>query len=176
MSLPPDAKLIAKFSDNPFGPDMTGETAPDVQLVAADGKRTPLSSYRGKPVLLDFWATWCTPCVVSMPKLADLNHDAASKGLVLLSVDEDEEEKTATDFLAKHQYTWPNTHDDGKIGDAFKKLGIPLVVLIDAQGKIVFYKSGEDDAGLRKVLAGLSPQFASLASTQKPQPCETASK
>ena len=173
---PPDAKLVAKFRDGMFGSDMMGETAPDVQLVAADGKQTHLSSYSGKPVLLDFWATWCGPCVASMPKLAELDHDAVPKGLVVLSVDEDENEKTATDFLSKHNYTWPNTHDDGKIGDAFKKLGIPLFVLIDAQGKIVFYNTGEDEGELRKVLAGLGPQFASLAAAQKPQPCETASK
>ncbi len=173
---PADAKLVSKFSNGPFETDLTGETAPDVQLVDANGKRVPLSAYRGKPVLLDFWATWCAPCVASMPKLAELNRDAAPKGLVMLSVDEDEDAKTATDFLAKNQYNWPNTQDDGKVGEAFKKAGIPLVVLIDAQGKIAFYEAGEDDAGLRKALAGLGPEYASLAAPQKPQPCETASK
>jgi hypothetical protein len=58
----------------------------------------------------------------------------------------------------------------------FKKVGIPLFVLIDAQGKIVFYKTGEDDAGMRKALAALGPEFASLAPARKPQPRETASK
>lgn len=109
------------------------------------------------------------------PGLAKLAQEATSKGLVMLSVDKDEDEKTAKDFLAKHNYTWPNTQDDGKIGDAFKKNGIPLLVLIDAQGKIVFYKSGADDAELRKTVAGLGPEFASLAA-EKPQPCQMASK
>jgi thiol-disulfide isomerase/thioredoxin len=169
---PQDAKLVEKFANTP-GLNLTGETAPDVQLVAADGKAVPLSSYRGKPVLLDFWATWCGPCVASMPRLAKLQQEAAPKGLVMLSVDMDEEGKTANDFLAKHHYTWPNTHDDGKIGDAFDRGGIPLVVLIDAQGKIVYYQSGEDDDALRKALAGLGPPFAGL---DKEQPCLTASR
>lgn len=173
---PTDAKLVAKFDDSMFGPDMTGDTAPDVQLVGVDGRKVALSSYRGKPVLLDFWATWCKPCMATIPKLAEIDRDAAPKGLVTLSVDEDEDEKTATDFLTEHKYTWPNTHDDGKIGDAFKKLGIPLFVLIDAQGKIVFYKMADNDTELRKAVAGLGTQFASLAPVQKPQPCETASK
>jgi thiol-disulfide isomerase/thioredoxin len=173
---PADAKLVSKFNDGFGGPDLTGEAAPDVQLVGANGKQVPLSSYRGKPVLLDLWATWCAPCVASMPMLAELNREAAPKGLVTLSVDEDEEPNDATDFLAKNRYTWPNTHDDGKIGDAFKKTGIPLIVLIDAQGKIVFYDAGGDDAGLRKALASLGPEYASLAAPQKPSPCETASK
>jgi thiol-disulfide isomerase/thioredoxin len=173
---PMDAKLVAKFSDGMNDVDLTGEAAPDIQLIAADGRQAPLSSYRGKPVLLDFWATWCGPCVANMPKLAKLVQEATPKGSVMLSVDEDEDAKTATDFLSKHHYTWPKTQDDGKIGDAFKKIGIPPLVLIDAQGMIIFYKSGDDDAGLRKALAGLGPEFASLAPVQMPQPCEAASK
>jgi hypothetical protein len=111
-----------------------------------------------------------------MPRLAKLQQEAAPKGLVILSVDMDEEAKTANDFLAKHHYIWPNTQDDGKIGDAFQKGGIPLVVLIDAQGKIVLYQNGDygNDDALRKVLAGLGPQFAGLETAQ--QPCQTASR
>ena len=169
-----DAKLVAKFPDTP-GANLTGETAPEVQLVAADGRKVPLSSYRGEPVLLDFWATWCAPCRASLPRLAKLQQEAAPKGLVMLSVDEDEEAKTANDFLAKNHYTWPNTQDDGKIGDAFNKGGIPLVVLIDAQGKIVLYQNGDygNDDALRKALAGLGPQFAGLETEPL---CQTASR
>ena len=94
----------------------------------------------------------------------------------MLSVDEDEDAKTAADFLAKNHYSWPNTHDDGKIGDAFKKTGIPLTVLIDGQGKIAFYKAREDDIALRNALAGLGAEYASLATAPKPQPCQIASK
>ena len=164
---PADAKLVAKFGDNMLGAGLTDEAAPDIQLVAADGRQVPLSSYRGKPVLLDFWATWCGPCIASMPQLAMLDQEAAPKGLVVLLVDEDEDVKTATDFLANHHYEWPNTQDDGKIGDAFEKMAIPLYVLMDANGKIVFYKSGEDDDGLRKAIAALGPEFASLAPVKK---------
>lgn len=110
-----------------------------------------------------------------MPALARLAQEATPKALVVLSVDEDEDERATKDFLAKHNYTWPNRQDDGKIGDAFKKNGIPLVVLIGAQGKIVFYKSGANDAELRKAIAGLGPEFASLAA-EKPQPSQMASK
>lgn len=88
--LPADAELVTKFSHRRrSGLDMTGQFAPDVQLVAANGASVPLSSYRGKPVLLDFWATWCQPCVESFPKLAELEKETAPKGSVLLGVDED---------------------------------------------------------------------------------------
>jgi thiol-disulfide isomerase/thioredoxin len=174
---PADAELVTKFSDRRFGPDLTGQSAPDVPLVAADGTSVSLLSYRGKPVLLDFWATWCQPCVVSLPKLAEIATEAAPKGLVLLGVDEDHEEKRATEFLAKRNYTWPNTHDDGSRQQAFNRLGIPLVVLIDENGKIVFWGSGEDEHDLRMAIAALGPQYASMAPAPKPQDaCDIASK
>ena len=174
---PHDARLMPHFPDTSFGtPDLTGLPAPEVTLAAADGKSVPLSTYRGKPVLLDFWATWCAPCTEGLPKLAEVYKDAAPKGLVLLSIDEDDDLKTATDYLAKHGYTWPNTQDDGKIGDAFSKLGIPLYVLIDPEGKIVYYESGGTETALRKAIASLGPQFASLAPAPKPQPSEKAAQ
>src|ERR1700691_3180541 len=165
---PPDAKLVARLAD-PFNPvDHTGEPAPEVQLAAADGHAVPLSSWRGKPVLLDFWATWCKPCTEGLPAIAQIAKEAAPKGLVMLYIDGDEDETAATDFLEKNHYTWPNTHDDGKIGDAFGKGGIPLLVLIDPQGKIVLYQTGEDEPSLRTALSHLGPAYASLAPPPKP--------
>jgi thiol-disulfide isomerase/thioredoxin len=177
--LPADAELVAKFSDHlPGGLNMTGQAAPDIQLAATDGASVPLSSYRGKPVLLDFWATWCGPCIESFPRLAQLQKETTPMGLVLLGVDEDKEEKRATDFLARHNYVWPNTHDENNtIHQAFNDIGLPHVVLIDAQGIIVFFGSGEDEYGLRTAIAALGPQYASLAPPPKPQDaCTTASK
>ena len=85
--------------------------------------------------------------------------------------------KRATDFLAKHNYKWPNTHDDGTLHQAFNRLGIPLVVLIDEYGKIVFWGSGEDEHDLRMAIAALGPQYASLAPTPKAQDaCDIGSK
>jgi thiol-disulfide isomerase/thioredoxin len=176
---PSDAQLVAQFNiHHRVGFDMTGRAAPDVQLIAADGATVPLSSYRGKPVLLDFWATWCHPCIENFPRLKELQKETAPMGLVLLGVDEDEEEKKATYFLAQHNYVWPNTHDDSStIHQTFDSLGLPHVVLIDAQGIIAFSGSGEDEYGLRTAIAALGPTYASLAPLPKLQDaCKTASK
>jgi len=170
---PQSAHEVAKFNDGSFGPDLTGELAPDVQVVGQRGKSTPLSSFRGKPVLLDFWATWCAPCIEGLPKLAELAREARPKGLIMLSIDEDDSVKKADDYLAQHHYSWPNMQDDGKIGDAFSKTGIPLYVLINAQGRIVFYKMAPTEQDLRQAVEGLGPRFAALAKPEKPQTFQT---
>ncbi|RSL16211.1 thiol-disulfide isomerase/thioredoxin [Edaphobacter aggregans] len=174
FSPPADSRLLASLephidlpSMKPSAP-MTGEQAPDVQFHAANGSSVSLKSFEGKPVLIDFWATWCGPCLLSMPSLARVYSDAKGKGLVLLSVDEDNLAESATSYLARHNYDWANYHEDGKIGKAFKNDRIPLTVLIDAKGKIVYYDFGGDEAGLRSAIAALGPEFSSTkASTAK---------
>lgn len=82
---PPDAKLIEDFTDptkNFGGINMTGDQLPPLKLKSADGKTVALDSFRGKPVLLDLWATWCGPCVAALPQLALIYQEAKHKGLV----------------------------------------------------------------------------------------------
>ncbi len=178
---PHGATLVASFNENtqsPWNPQFASllkKPAPNVTLVNAEGRLVPLASYRGKPVLLDFWATWCAPCVAATPNVAEIEKEAGPKGLVLLAIDEDKEAKKATDYLAKHQDSWPDTHDDGKINDAFGSVPLPTYVLIDREGKVVYVESGFHEQALRKAIAELGPQFASVA-TPKRQPCETASR
>lgn len=172
FTAPADAKLIENFPDPTKhfgGSDMTGEQVPSLKLKSADGKAISLDSFRGKPVLMDFWATWCSPCVTALPKLGKIYEEAKDKGLVLILVDLDEEAKTATDFLAKKGYTWPDFHDDGEVEKLMGSSGIPREVLIDAQGKIV-YDGEMDEDELRTEIAKLGPEYAFL----RPKPKETA--
>jgi thiol-disulfide isomerase/thioredoxin len=169
---PSDAKHIQDFPDpreNLAGITMTGDQVPSLKLKSADGKVISLESFRGKPILLDFWATWCGPCVAGLPQLAQIYQEAKDKGLVLISVDQDEEAKTAADFWSKKEYAWPNFHDDGEIETLMGSSGIPRMVLIDAQGKIVYDKAGSSEEDLRTELAKLGPQYAPLS----PKPKET---
>ena len=164
---PQTAALVEKFS-SPFSfgsQDITGKPAPSVTFKSPDGKEISLASLHGKPVLVDFWATWCLPCVASMPQMADLYQQTKDKGLVFLSVDEDKDAKTAADFLATKHDPWPNFHDSGDIGKAFDKTGLPYTVLIDGQGKIVFSKIGYSDdslSDLRAAIAKLGPEFSAV--------------
>jgi thiol-disulfide isomerase/thioredoxin len=171
---PSDAKLIENFPDprNDFGGTMTGDQAPSLKLKSADGKMVALDSFRGKPVLLDLWATWCGPCITALPQLAQIYQEAKDKGLILLTVDQDEEPDTADKFLAKKGYTWPNFHDgDGQIEKLVGSSGIPRTMLVDAQGKITYDGTGMDEDQLRAAIVKLGPEYAALAPKPKPSPC-----
>jgi thiol-disulfide isomerase/thioredoxin len=172
---PSDAKLIEDYPDprNSFGgTHLTGDQVPSLKLKSADGKVVSIESFRGKPVLLDFWATWCGPCVEDMPQLAQLNAEANDKGLVLLLIDEDEDAPTATAFLSKKGYNWTDFHDgDGEIEKLVGEAGIPRTILIDANGKITYDASGMDEDKLRTEIAKLGPEYASLAPKPKQAPC-----
>ena len=171
---PAEAKLIDDFP-NPLtstGANLVGEQVPALKFKSADSRTQTLASFRGKPVLIDLWATWCAPCVEALPKLDKIYHEATEKGLVLISVDRDEEAKTAADFFAKKGYAWPNFHDDGEIEKLLGSSGIPRTLLIDAQGKIVYDGAGMNEDALRTEIAKLGPEYASLTPKKdKGTPC-----
>jgi thiol-disulfide isomerase/thioredoxin len=141
---------------------MAGKTAPEISFTGPDGKKIELSSHRGQPVLIDFWATWCGPCLLSMPSLSRIYNDFRSRGLAVISFDQDSVLEDATEYLARHYYAWTNYHDtNSKVSQAFKGDGIPLTILIDGQGEIVYYEWGGDEIFLRKAIALLGPKTSS---------------
>jgi thiol-disulfide isomerase/thioredoxin len=164
--------LEADFGGPPpsFQPktQLTGQMAPDVSFTSADGKRIALSSFRGKPVLLDLWATWCGPCLMSMPSLGRIYKDVKDKGIAVVTADQDNHAESANAYLARHGYGWTNYHDEDKsVYKEFHEVGVPLKVLIDAQGKVVYEDFGGDEAAVRKAIAALGPEFASVAASEK---------
>jgi len=167
---PSDAKLISEFpnpfSKSPGAADLIGKPAQDLRLKSAEGKVTTLNNFRGKPVFIEFWATWCGPCVDLMPELTKLYLETEKKGLVWMSVDNNEDSSDAANFVSREHIPWPNYHDeDGSLGKAFHREGIPLGVLIDPDGKVAFYESGYEISDLRAAIAKLGPQFSSIASS-----------
>jgi thiol-disulfide isomerase/thioredoxin/outer membrane lipoprotein-sorting protein len=172
FSPPAGAKLVKEFEDpmkayrKEAVKNIVGQTVPAISLHGTNGKAVSLQSLEGKPVLLDFWATWCSPCLDSIPSLEKLYRETNSKGLVMLSIDEDEDPKSASDYLSDHPEPWPNFHTADDVSDALPHLGIPFFALADASGKIVF--AGSDVEELRAAVAKLSPDFASLEKAAKP--------
>lgn len=129
----------------------------------ADGKTITLTSLSGKPLLIDFWATWCGPCVASLPELAEIYDETRGKGLIFLGVDEDKDVAKGSAFLERRGYTWPNfTDPDGEVHKQLGYEGIPHVILVDSGGTIVFDGTGEDARELRSSIAKLGPEFRSV--------------
>ena len=123
-----------------------GEKAPDITFQGGDGRELPLSSFLGKFVLLNFWATWCAPCVVEMPSLQALHEKFSQEGMVVLTASVDESPERALVFAKKNHLTLPITFDPDKIGAmALEVRQIPMTFLIDDVGVVrVRYRGARD--------------------------------
>ena len=111
--------------------------APDLVLPDLAGKTVALASFRGKPVLLNFWATWCDTCREEMPDLEALHGRLSPKGVVILGVSMDENAYTAVPpFLKEHKITFPIVIADRKASASYAVRGLPAAFLIDPEGRI----------------------------------------
>lgn len=123
----------------PSGPKV-GEEAPDLELPLLDGSVSRLAELRGQVVVLDFWATWCPPCVESLPTLGRLSREFADRGLVTLAVNRDEgpnREQKVRAFLKGTGLTdLPVALDDGHAAGAMKVRALPTLVVLDREGKV----------------------------------------
>lgn len=140
--------------------DMIGKPAPALALRTLTGEEAKLTDYKGKIVLLDFWATWCEPCRKQMPSIAKLYAETKDQGLVMLGVNDDETPEKALEFLKEHNYAWQHLFD-GKEKDArskFKIDAIPTLVLIDKQGALVDIQIGNGDTAEEAIRAALRKQ------------------
>jgi len=118
--------------------------APDFSFTTAEGEYLSLEDLHGKVVLLDFWGTWCPPCVESVPSLRDLyKRYAKEKSFVMVSVSVHDEEDKWRAFTSTHQMAWPQCFDhDSRIQRAFGVNRFPTYVLIDHEGIVRFRVSG----------------------------------
>ncbi len=169
---PPDCLFSVEASDlsklmNPKG--LVGKKLPELRFRSPDGTAMTLRPIAGKPLLIDFWATWCTPCVAALPELAEIYQEAKGKGLIVLAVDQDHDPDKGSSFLQKKGYQWPDFHDpEGEVHKQLSNEGLPHVILVDSTGTIVHEGSGEDAKELRSRIAKLGPQFSSLAPESGP--------
>lgn len=118
-----------------------GDDAPAFSTFDLDGKPVRLVDYRGSKVVLNFWASWCTPCRKEFPLLAEADRRA---GVVVLGVVFKDTVANAKKFMAEHQGTWPGLKDDGKIAKAYRVgPGIPATIVIGPGGKVLRRQLGE---------------------------------
>jgi thiol-disulfide isomerase/thioredoxin len=123
--------------------DMAGKDAPDFAVKALDGKSYSLASLKGKPVLLDFWATWCGPCRKAMPAVEKMYRDYKEQGLMVLAVDAGEERAVVDEFLKKTPVPYPVAlSTESKIAEAYHVEAFPTLVMIGRDGKVVAHEIG----------------------------------
>jgi thiol-disulfide isomerase/thioredoxin len=111
--------------------------APAFAVTTADGQRISLDDLTGKVVLIDFWATWCTPCREALPRINEVAKKFQGQPLVVLSVSVDSDEQKWKDFIAKNEMMWPQYFDGGFTGPVARLFGvraIPNTFTIDADG------------------------------------------
>lgn len=154
-----------RFAENPRL--ALEQLAPVFTVKTLDGSHFSLDQMQGRVVLIDFWATWCVPCMKELPELKRIAKDFSGQPLVILSVSWDEDEQTWKDFVRKNQMTWPQYRDlDHKLGRLFEVEGIPSYYTIDSNGVIASELLGEGsdvEGRLRKLIAQTKSAKASPA-------------
>jgi peroxiredoxin len=127
------------FSKAGVQPVKAGMKAPSFRLEDLKGKKSELKDYRGKVILLNFWATWCGPCKEEMPSMEELHKQLKEKDFVFLTISVDYVGvKPVQEFIEKHRYTFPVLIDPKcETLDLFDVKGIPTTFLIDKKGMII---------------------------------------
>ncbi len=144
----PSEGASAQASDNASAADTEALLQlPNFEMTLLNGETAALEDYRGKTVLLNFWATWCGPCVGEMPAFQRLTEDYPDD-LVILAVNCSEDADTVQEFIDNNSYTFPVILDeDGTIQAMFGGItSIPMTIVLDAEGYVINQHLGAADA------------------------------
>jgi thiol-disulfide isomerase/thioredoxin len=143
--------------------------APPFAVKTLDGQRVSLDDFKGKVVLLDFWATWCGPCREALPHMRSIAKNFSGQPLVILSVSLDNDEQKWKDFIEKNGMTWLHYRDggfEGVISRTFAVNAIPHTFTIDADGVLQDERVG--DASIEGKLKKLVARARELQGADKP--------
>lgn len=144
----------------PEGKQQASKQAPDFTVYDAAGNQTRLSDFSGKPVVLNFWASWCTYCKREMPdfQAAFSEHPEIQFLMVNVTDGRQETQKTAMRFLQQNAYTFPVYYDlDLQAAAVYGASGLPMTFFINADGELVTYASGMLTAeALKKGIAAIA--------------------
>jgi thiol-disulfide isomerase/thioredoxin len=134
------------------------QAAPNLALTSLKGKAVNLSDFKGKVVVLNFWATWCAPCITEIPSLIALQKQYADRGVIMIGASVDKELQPVEQFVAKMQLNYPVVLCDPKAAAGGGIDVFPTTLIIDQQGNLAAIYRGAADGpafenGILKILA-----------------------
>lgn len=146
-------------------PTSIGKPVPGFKAPRLDGSGAlTLASFRGRPVIVNFWASWCAPCKSEAPALERTWQEYRKRGLVVLGVDYTDASSDARHFVAKRKLTFPIVRDsNGLIGSAYRLTGVPETFVLDRRGRLVQHLLAPVDSGDNRAefAAAIRKAFAS---------------
>ena len=135
-----------------------GDPAPDWKLMDAEGQLHALSDYRGKVLLLDFWATWCGPCVRGMPHMQKLHERYRERGVEIIGINTWEESNAAA-YMKEKGYTYRLLLKGETVAEAYRATTLPTIYVVGVDGKIIYRAIAADEENLAAVIEqGLKEQ------------------
>lgn len=148
----PDPVAIA--GDDPADGGDPAYPAPDFRLASLQGEHIGPPDFRGKVVLVEFWATWCSPCRVQARFLEQLHRELEGE-VQFLAIDVGEDEDTVREYAAETPFPYPVLLDpEDTLGPRYRIYGLPTVMIVDRQGAVSFLRTGISDLPtLRRALA-----------------------
>ena len=147
------------------GHPLFGQPAPDFTLRDLDGREVRLADYRGRPVIVNFWASWCVPCREEFPLLKAARARYTDQGLEILGVVFDDDPDAARRYMARAGATWPGLVDtDDRVADAYKVNVPPLSFFVDPEGIVRSISYGPPPSGT------IDDRIAALLPTATPVP------
>jgi peroxiredoxin len=153
------AIFICKFAYKMYRPAAPSAPAsvPELSLTDLNGNTLNTSSYKGKVLLVNFWAAWCTPCAEEVPQFMALETKYQQRGLQVLGFSVDDDPRELRDFYRKYRMNYPVAPSTLKIAEAFGGVfGLPTTIVVDREGKVRARYSGTVDfPAVEKEVAGL---------------------
>jgi thiol-disulfide isomerase/thioredoxin len=151
-------------------PQMRGKAAPSFVLTSIDGKKVSLADYKGRPVLVNFWATWCGPCKVEMPWFEEFRKQYAAQGFEILGLTDDVDagKEAIAEVAGRAGVTYPILLTDGKVQTAYGGLDVlPMSFYVDRNGVIVEQTAGlgskdQIEANIKKTIASGATQAGGM--------------
>ena len=169
LMLAASAAFATPVADTPAPAATARETVADFEVALVTGETFRLSDYAGKIVVVDLWATWCPPCVASMPYLQQLSEEYADQ-VVILGVNCGDKAATVQSFVADKGYTFPIAIDEDLdiLYNYFYTDGIPYTVFIDTEGNLAYTHLGGGDAVYQELKEIIDTMIAELPESAAP--------